>query len=53
MPAISADVGEWSHAVLFSSIAVIRAAAHGQIESGIGRRLLARLLPDDAMIAAH
>jgi hypothetical protein len=30
MPAISADAGEWSHAVFFSSIAVMRAAAHGQ-----------------------
>ncbi len=41
MPAISADVGKWSHAVFFSSIVVIRPAGHRQIESGIGRRLLA------------
>ena len=45
MPAISADVGEWSHAVFFSSIAVIRAAGHGQMESGIDRRLLADQRP--------
>jgi hypothetical protein len=45
MPAIS-DVEEWSHAVFFSSIAVIRAAGHGQMESGIDRRLLAVVAGD-------